>query len=239
MDSRARGVRELDLWRRNRAFCPWQVLCTPPATGPSTWVCFPLGLNNCPPIRPRLDKIKYLAPAQATPGNPAPHWLRAERSKPSLHIPNGPQPGFTLSALLELEGGSEPSAGRSGLAPPWICLDGACACRTATGRGLVKAAPLPLSGLGSQGAVDHPLPPALPPQPEAMLGTPVHHFSRPGGQSSKETHRAEGVWRDQLNFRWGFLIITMVVPGSVLGRGWPNPTPTCPAFWGGSRNKRV
>lgn len=105
--------------------------------------------------------------------------------------------------------------------------------------GLVKAAPLPLSGLGSQGAVDHPLPPALPPQPEAMLGTPVHHFSRPGGQSSKGTHRAEGVWRDQLNFRWGFLIITMVVPGSVLGRGWPNPTPTCPAFWGGSRNKSL
>lgn len=122
MASRARGVRELDLWRRNRAFCPWQVPCTPPATGPSTWVCFPLGLDNCPPIRPRLDKIKYLAPAQATPGNPAPHWLRAERSKPSLHIPSGLQPGFTLSALLELEGGSEPSAGRSGLAPPWISV---------------------------------------------------------------------------------------------------------------------
>lgn len=141
MASRARGVRELDLWRRNRAFCPWQVPCTPPATGPSTWVCFPLGLDNCPPIRPRLDKIKYLAPAQATPGNPAPHWLRAERSKPSLHIPNGPQPGFTLSALLELEGGSEPSAGRSGLVPLWICLDGACACRTATGQAWLKLPP--------------------------------------------------------------------------------------------------
>lgn len=106
-------IKDLGLLWKNRAFCPWQVPCTPPATwqvpGPSAGFVFPEAWTAALQSGPRPDKIEYLAPAQVAPGNPAPHWLRTGRSKPSLHVPNQLRLGFTLARLPKLEGGAGPS----------------------------------------------------------------------------------------------------------------------------------
>lgn len=83
---------------------------------------------------------------------------------------------------------------------------------------------------GSQGALDHPLPPALPSPSGVTLGTHVHCFSRLG--VSKGRHRGGGGLGKPVEFLMGFPYNYNGGAWLRAGQGLAKPSPHPPSFLG-------